>query len=74
MRNTQMDYVADELQKLLEKARTPGTRYVEVMCQKQVSEKIEAENNVLKSFDSESFNGLGVRLIHEGSMGFFFPT
>jgi len=60
----------DELEKLLEKAGTLGASYAEVLYQRLGSEKIEVDNKALKSYNSESFNGLSVRLIHEGSLGY----
>lgn len=65
-----MSHFTDELEKLLEKAGTIGASYVEVLYQRLVSEKIEVDNKALKSFNSDSFNGLGVRLVHEGSLGY----
>ncbi|MCW4052675.1 MAG: TldD/PmbA family protein [Candidatus Bathyarchaeota archaeon] len=69
-----MSDFADELEKLLEKAGTLGSSYVEVMYQKFVSERIDIDNKALKSYNSESFNGLAVRLIHEGSLGYASTT
>jgi TldD protein len=69
-----MNHVLDALEGLLDKAGILGSSYAEIMYQRLVSERIDVENKALKSYNSENFNGVGVRLIHEGSLGYASTT
>jgi TldD protein len=65
-----MNYFEDEMEKLLEKAEALGASYAGVLYQRRDSEIIEADNKALKSYNSRSFSGLGVRVVHGGALGY----
>ena len=65
-----MNYFEDKMEKLLEKAETLGASYAGVLYQRRDSEIIEVDNRALKSYNSRSFSGLGVRVIHGGALGY----
>jgi TldD protein len=65
-----MNYFEDQMEKLLEKAEALGASYAGVLYQRRDSEIIEADNKALKSYNSRSFSGLGVRVVHGGALGY----
>jgi TldD protein len=65
-----MNDFEDQMEKLLEKAEALGASYAGVLYQRRDSETIEVDNKALKSYNSRSFSGLGVRVVHGGALGY----
>ncbi len=65
-----MLFSLDELERLLERGEALGASYAEVLYQRLDSEDIEVENKALRSYKSQSFSGLGVRVTCGGSLGY----
>jgi len=65
-----MNFFGDEMEKLLEKAEGLGASYAGVLYQRRDSESVQVDNKALKSYNSRSFSGLGVRVVHGGALGY----
>ena len=65
-----MNFFEDEMEKLLEKAEGLDASYAGVLYQRRDSEGVEVNNKALKSYNSRSFSGLGVRVVHGGAPGY----
>jgi len=65
-----MDEIIDSLEKLLDRAGSLGASYAGVNYQRRDAELIEVDNKALKSYSSRSLSGVGVRVVHGGSLGY----
>ncbi len=65
-----MEHLLDDIEKILERAGSLGASYAGVVYQRRESELIEVDNKALKSYSSRSLSGVGVRVVHEGSLGY----
>ena len=65
-----MNAYEDQMEKLIDKAEALGASYAGVLYQRRDSESIEVDNKALKSYNSRSFSGLGVRVVYRGALGY----
>lgn len=65
-----MNHLLDDLEKILERAGSLGASYAAIIYQQRDSELIEVDNKALKSYSSRSFSGVGIRVVHSGSLGY----
>jgi len=61
----------DVLAKLVDEARRLGAFYSEARFQEVVTTAVTVENGLLKTFESDKLGGIGVRVLLDGSWGYF---
>ena len=65
-----MSDIEEELRKLFKKGASLGASFTSILYQHRVSELVDVDNRLLKSYTSMSFGGVGVRVIYNGSIGY----
>jgi TldD protein len=60
----------DVLTKLVDEARKQGASYSEARFQEAVTTVVTVENGSLKTYESDTMRGVGVRVLLKGAWGF----
>jgi TldD protein len=58
------------LEKILYRAEDLGCKFADIRYQRRESEIIQVDNGTLQSYSSDTFSGIGVRVVYGGSIGF----